>query len=204
MTDSNAGSMNYVYNGFNELTSQINAKKDTTLLAYDNLGRVIKRTRKAEVTTYTYNTKGQLTNIAHPNGNSAYTYNDKGQILSLTENILGKSYTTSFTYSSTTGQKLTMTYPSGFSIKYIYDTNNGILKEIVRNDNNKSIWKLERVNAAGQAASYLHGNGRRTTIAYDNYGRPSNIRTSNNVQALSYTYDDNTGNMLSRKDSLKN
>lgn len=203
MTDSNAGSMNYVYNGFNELTSQINAKKDTTLLAYDNLGRVIKRTRKAEVTTYTYNTKGQLTNIAHPNGNSAYTYNDKGQILSLTENILGKSYTTSFTYSSTTGQKLTMTYPSGFSIKYIYDTNNGILKEIVRNDNNKSIWKLERVNAAGQAASYLHGNGRRTTIAYDNYGRPSNIRTSNNVQALSYTYDDNTGNMLSRKDSLK-
>lgn len=203
MTDSNAGSMNYVYNGFNELTSQISAKKDTTLLAYDNLGRVIKRTRKAEVTTYTYNTKGQLTNIAHPNGNSAYTYNDKGQILSLTENILGKSYTTSFTYSTTTGQKLTMTYPSGFSIKYIYDTNNGILKEIVRNDTNKSIWKLEKVNAAGQAASYLHGNGRRTTIAYDNYGRPSNIRTSNNAQALSYTYDDNTGNMLSRKDSIK-
>lgn len=203
MTDSNAGYMSYDYNGFNELTSQIDPQGSTTLFAYDNLGRVIKRTRKTEVTTYTYNTKGQLTNIAHPNGNSTYTYNDKGQVLSLTENILGKSYTTSFTYSTTTGQKLTMTYPSGFSIKYIYDTNNGILKEIVRNDTNKSIWKLEKVNAAGQAASYLHGNGRRTTIAYDNYGRPSNIRTSNNAQALSYTYDDNTGNMLSRKDSIK-
>lgn len=209
LTDPNTGKMTYDYNVYGELTSQNDPLNNSVSLKYDDIGRVYKRTENSLNTDWNYKTNGQLDNVTTNSGiKYTYSYDDKGRPWKVTEtesNVFKTDFYTSCTYNSN-GQVSTTTYPSGFAVEYVYQ--NGYLQEIRRVDDGShaSIWKLNAVNAKGQATQTTAGNGMVTTKAYDNRGLIQSIVTqsgTNIVQSLGYSFDAK-GYLECRKDNKRN
>ena len=155
VTDPKNLSTVYVYNGFNELTSQVSPDTGTTSFTNDAAGNMLTKTDARGVTaTYTYDSLNRVNTISYPayGGDAAetvtYQYdtcsNGKGRLCSITDktgttayayNTLGRLTAKSQTVAGLTqtlgyrynaaGQVDRMTLPSGKSVDYTY-TNNRI------------------------------------------------------------------------------
>jgi len=93
LVDPSAGTMQYTYNAFGQLVSQVNGRGQQTTLTYDNLGMLTGKTTPEGTTSYSYNTNKQLSTISAPgNVSTAYTYDSKGRISGITEGIDGTNF----------------------------------------------------------------------------------------------------------------
>jgi RHS repeat-associated protein len=199
LNEPNLGSVEYSYNAFGELLSQDRNGKVTSL-TYDKLGRMTTKSEEEGTTTYVYDTRrnGLLSSIKLSNGDGEeYFYGEFGRISSKREIIDGKNYTESIEYNQY-GQIKSLTYPSGFKIKYNYN-DQFYLSEILRSDNNHSIWKADKISALGQPMEFTHGNDLTTVKTY-RYGYLTGI-TTGNIQDWSYDWNFLTGNLRSRSDN---
>jgi YD repeat-containing protein len=71
----------------------------------------------------TQNGFGQLMEERRDNGTSiAYSYDALGRISKKTETINQNSFTFGYNYNSSSGMLETYTYPSGFKLKYVYNS----------------------------------------------------------------------------------
>ena len=113
--------------------------------------------------------------------------------------IDGTDYSTGYGY-DTYSRIQTVTYPSGFAIKNVYNTS-GYQAEVRRNDNNSLIWQGQNVNAFGQFTQYSYGNNLTSAKTYDCLGMLSNISTGS-VQNMDYSFDQPNREPFSRKDNL--
>lgn len=217
LTDPNYGTLTTVYNAYGELCQRVSPKEldaqtETTYL-YDGLGRLVRETDGLENTTTHYifdeeegEKKGTLKYIHHKTieGQTiqyiSYSYDDLARLIRTSEQRSSSTYVTDLEYDEYSRVKQT-TYPTGVSIRNKYE--NGFLKYIL-DPNNHVLWKSDGINAYGQLTDATLGNGITTHRAYNpEMHYLDSIVTSNNLQNLSYDYD-NFGNLASRKDNLRN
>lgn len=200
--DPNSGTTTYTYNVYGELESQKDANANLLTMTYNNIGQVTTIKQPTFNTTYTYSANGLPQSVSATNNTTVnYGYDAYFRPSSVTEIVQGTTLGSSSEYDSY-GRISTLTYPSGFKIKYVYK--NGYLEEIKRNDNGASIWKLNSMNSKGQIIQSTSGNGLITIKTYNNLGYLTNIKTGNStIQNIEYQYD-TKGYLISRKDYRHN
>lgn len=203
LTDPDAGATTYGYNGYNELTSQTDAKNNTYSMTYDLLGRIYTRTGPEGITNYYYdpaNNPGLLSSVSYSGGSETYTYDQYGRLTGKSKVITDGStitYPESYGY-DTQGRITSITYPSSFSVTNAYNSN-GYLSEVRRTNGNALIWQGQSVDAFGHITQSQYGNNLTSNKTYNTIGLLTNIQTGS-VQNLSYNFDPGTGNLLSRTD----
>jgi len=205
VTDPSKGAISYVYNAYGELESQT-YNGNTTTLSYDKLGRLKTTTETEGTTTYTYDTKpngkGMLAVVSGISGVSEdYTYDNLGRLTAKTQTVDGQNYTESLGYNATTGFLEQLTYPSGFAVKYMYNTNKQ-LSRVERADDNTMIWQANQMTAMGQMEQFTLGNNMVTTRTFDHEFLTGIQAGSLYKQA--YDWDKATGNLNWRKDEKRN
>ena len=198
-------SVKYEYNAYGQLTSQINARKQTTSFKYDKAGRIEKETSPERVLDYVYVTSGNgIGQIQTIKQNSAvvrsYAYTSLGLVSSVTEKIDNVDYTTSYTYNAC--QMLEQKSPSGMRITYQYN-NYGLLTSMRNGDNNNLLWQANAINALGQITESTLGNGLKRVSGYDTYHLPNQIQLKDGttvIDRVDYSFSSTTGNLTSRND----
>ena len=204
--DPNAGTITYQYDAFDRITKQTDARGSVTINEYDNFGRLSKITEGSRITTYNYIStganKGRLQSIVCNNGTAhRYVYDNLGRITQFIDSISENPLTTSYTYDDF-GRLDSYTYPSNYRVNYTYNTH-GFKTHIRQSNNDALIWQLNEVNALGQELnSWVVGNRTRAQT-YNNFGQPLTMAVSD-LMHYTYTYNDSTGNMISRNNSSFN
>ncbi len=210
MKDPDMGIATYMFNSFGELISQTDANGLTTLMQYDLLGRLVSRQQLEGITTWQYDTQykgiGKLSSIASYN-NYVYlvTYDSLSRVISESQNIDGGTYNNSQTFDQQ-GRIATVTYPSGFKIKNIYNLN-GYLSEVRRESDNFIYWQANVVNARGQLEQLQLGNGL-ITDSYFNLttGFLDSLHTvagSSTIQDHTYSFNA-ISSLIQRKNLIRN
>jgi RHS repeat-associated protein len=204
LTDVNAGTSNYVYNVVGQLMSQTDANLNTYTFTYDELGNMLSKQGPEGTTNYQYiyggARHGLLKEVNTPNNTSEkYSYNDLGLLTTIEERIENNTYASTYAYDQF-GNNTELTYPSGFKINKIYDSE-GNMTRVVNAQNNQNIWVIGGVNRYNQHTSFSVGN-KTNTRQYNKYGIPQRFTTAG-IQDLKFTFEDQTGNLLAREDVLK-
>lgn len=219
-TDPNQGTFQYVYNGFGELTQEINALH-TIDYTYDKLGRLVTRKSGQELSSWTWDEAphgvGQLASTQSADQHKeAYEYDSIGRLTAVhTTPLENPTYTTRLEYDK--GRVSRITYPRGshepgLSVRYQYD-NQGLLIAVLRDNQrlNEALWRWTAVDDLGNATQERFGNGLKTKRVYNPLtGLLEHTETgeglatgpiNNPFQSLSFGYDENH-NLKFRTDEL--
>jgi RHS repeat-associated protein len=204
ITDPDTGRSTFVYNALGELTSQTDANKNRTTLVYDVLGRLVNRTEPDGICTWVYDTRnkgiGKLSQVGRADYLEEYFYDTLGRAEKTRTTIAGVAFTLTTGYDLYSRPSL-LTYPTGFSVRTLYNAQ-GYPQTLQRTSDNLPLWQAGIVNARGQLEQATFGNGLVTTRDFDpETGRLEQIRTGS-VQNLAFTYDA-LGNLQSRRDDLR-
>lgn len=208
MIDPDMGTWTYNYDVLSELVTQTDAKNQVITLTYDKLGRMTRRAEPDLIGNWVFDTCakgiGKLCQATATNGYSrTHSYDSLGRPVGASTTI-DTAYTASTTYDAA-GRVATMTYPTGFAVKYVYNTQ-GYLAEVRNNVANALFWQASAINANGQITGEQLGNGLTTARSFDPAtGRLTQIGAGagNAVQNQSYAYD-TLGNLASRSDTNAN
>jgi RHS repeat-associated protein len=205
LVDPDLGSWTYASDVLGETVRQTDAKNQVTTVSYDKLGRMTSRSENDLVSSWTYDscTKG-VGKVCRSTANNGYAstngYDAFGRLATVSTTI-DTAYTESLSYDSA-GRLATQTYPTGFTVKYVYTTL-GYLKEVRNNATNALYWRANAQDAEGHTLQQTYGNNIVTQQVFDtNNGRLKNIYAGagNSVQNLTFTYDD-VGSLLGRSDT---
>ena len=147
----------------NVLTSR-DARNRTTTYTYDTLHRLTRATYgDATFSTYVYdqgaNGVGRLTSMTDPGPvTTSWTYTAMGRVATKVQTIgsgtTARTHQLSYSYNPTTGQLISMTYPSGKVISYTYGATSKDLERIAING----------ANAASAITHHPFGGVRRMTL----------------------------------------
>jgi len=229
-TDPNSGQTSFTYDGLNRVLSQTDQKGNTHTMTYDELGRMLTNSGPEGLITYTYdnkaNGKGMLGSISVPSGgsltgNQDFTFDEFSRVKTQTQSTLNtddnKSYTTSYSYDNL-NRVVKMSYPNAygsqpFSIQNTY-TDQGYLQKVSNASDNSVIWQCTAYTEYNQVLSAVLGSGGTVTKTYSSDGlstlkevktaQPSVSGALSNVFDYSYNFDASNGNLLSRKDNMRN
>lgn len=181
LTDPDAGVTTCTYDVWGNLLTQTDGKGDLTTMTYDNQGRVISKTYFMDYYdgySYSYGTsaptKGKVTQINH--NSTPYqtlSYDALGRVASSTKYIDGNTYTHQYTYNSN-GQLFTTQYPSGYVLRYEYDSD-GRLKYLKDNATNTAIYTVDSRNTLSQPKRCWFGNETGVDYTYNAWGMPTQI-----------------------------
>jgi YD repeat-containing protein len=175
----------FSYDQLSELTGQTDAMANGTTVTYDVLGRPLTRIESGLSSKWLWdatNGVGEAMNACNGSACTSASYQRKPTYDSLGRVSLEKLIVEGTTYSytpayDTTDQRLqTLTYPSGFVAKYVYDSY-GYLTQIQDNASGNAVWTANSVDAEGHVTAQTAGHGTHT-------------------MASTATYDANTGNVL--------
>ena len=198
----------YNYDAFGQLTQQTDAKSNTYNMVYDGFGRITSRAGSEGATAYEYYVSGTCSNnnptkIMGFNGViKEYTYDVYKRPATEKITIDGIPYITSFTYDQYNAVTKTV-YPSGVEENKTYDANGGLLTVTGGNTGAPvTLFTATAVNGFGQYTGFTLGNGKTSQNTY-NYGIPARYYTAG-VQDLNMTFDYTKGNLLTRRDAIKN
>ncbi|OYQ43400.1 hypothetical protein CHU94_00135 [Rhodoferax sp. TH121] len=225
MQDPAMGSWVYGYNVFGELVTQRDSLNQTTTMAYDVLGRMVKRTEPDLVSDWSFDTKfdgsscgkgvGKLCEAkADNNYKRTHAYDSLGRPSS-TATVLDNPASpavVSETFDPNTGRVSSKTWPTGYQASYSYSTL-GYLTAVNGGGTNgfsqTTRYQILAMNAQGQITQYKTGNNVTTVKTFDpQTQRLSGLlvtrdgQSSGNVLNHAYTYDQ-IGNLLTRVDSTQ-
>ena len=179
------------------------ARGKTVTTIKDKYGRTIQINRPEFNVSYTYNKDGQLEREEYSDRRAkSYSYDALGRVAHSLDDASGIDV--GFTYKD--GNVASIKYnslsnPNGVEMKETYLYTNGHKTEVKFNDR-RSVWKLIEENDLGQPTQIATGSLVRT-YSYSNIGLPTR-QTAGNVQDISYNFDVQTGNLLSRTDNRRN
>jgi RHS repeat-associated protein len=216
VTDPNAGTISYTYDNLDRIKTQIDARNNLTTNIYDDYGRLTEiQEANNRITTYSYipsgQNRGRLQSITCNNGRTShsYTYDYSGRVIQFDDKYLNNTLTTKYFYDSETGNLQFYQYPqvdpslAGYTLYYTYNIDG--FYTAIREDGptGKVVWSLDSVNAFGQETGSTVVGGRTKTQTYNAWGQPLTM-TLTGLMNYTYTYDEQTGNMLSRNNNLFN
>jgi RHS repeat-associated protein len=205
LDDPDAGITTAEYNAFGEMLWEKDAKGITTTNKYDLNGKGILTSivRNGETTTYTYDpiVKTKVKSIYIPNKHTqTFSYDAFDRVTSVTEDITANNTTRSYTHKTEYdffGRTVKEIYPSGYSVSNSYDDYSNLTE--VKDNANRSIWKVGTENAKGQMTSITKGN-KTLSFGYDDRGLPTSIFADGVIKA-SYSFN-TKGNLEYRTDEL--
>ena len=210
LADKNAGTVTYSYDAFGQLTQQTDANGNSYSMTYDDLGRIITRQGPEGTTTYEYykdistgcNNNNLLKVTAFNGIITQYTYDNLKRLQAEQVTLDGNNYITQYNYDSYSNLIKT-TYPSGVVINNNYDAN-GVLTSVTGGNSASptTLFTATQMNGLGQYTGYTLGNGKASTNTYY-YGTPTRFYTQG-IQDLNLAFDYTKGNLLSRRDDIKN
>ncbi|MGN7787362.1 FG-GAP-like repeat-containing protein [Niabella sp. 22666] len=211
-TDANAGTVTYQYNALGQLTQQTDANSNIQTISYDVFGRTATTTGSQGTTTYTYyydagtgKSNNNITQVTGFNGDVHQYQYDALQRLSVESvTAAGSSLSKSYEYDAR-GQLVKTSYPAGFAIRDVYD-DNGILTQTnyEQGATVKTLFTATAMNSRGIYTGYNTGNGKSGQVTYD-FAKEAPVRYyTGGVQDLNLEYENNTMNLLSRRDGIRN
>jgi YD repeat-containing protein len=118
------------YDAAGNLLTRTDAKGQVASYSYDALNRLTGisytgGTSPAQTVSYQYdqgtNGIGHLTKIVDATGTTNYGYDHHGRLITETEQAYGATYTTAYAYDAQ-GRLASITYPSGRTVNYTFDT----------------------------------------------------------------------------------
>ena len=210
MVDPDMGTWTYVVNPLGEVRSQTDANVRTSAMTFDLLGRTTQRSEVDLVSDWTYDACttgiGKLCKATTGGGYSReHGYDTKGRPTTV-KVTADTTYLLTTTYNTVSGLPETLTYPTGFSVKNVYNSY-GHLERVQNNSDGTIYWWAKKKNQAGQVTEELLGNSvLATTRSYDALYRLTATNTSlgnsqgtyvSTLNALTYGYDP-VGNLISR------
>ncbi|WP_340199036.1 FG-GAP-like repeat-containing protein [Ascidiimonas sp. W6] len=233
LSDPSAGTYNYEYNGFGEVTKEI-GPKGTTTYTYSPTGKITQRKIIGDATNmttnYTYNsstkllTSMSLTSGDGNNSSYSYAYDSYKRISSVTENTPYARFIKRYTYDSygreytveNEARLLSNNKVSKHKVKKTYTY--GGLRTLKDYTSNENLWSLSGINARGQITSYSSGVGLVQTNSYNSYGFHTSMVTKKvtlvpigspnpgtvELTRLNYNFNSQRGILNSRTNSLFN
>lgn len=209
MNDPGFGLVTREYDASGNISKETFVNGNSEQYEYDAYNRLIRTISIDLTTSYTYNENNELTGVSNNNGSSmSFTYDNYGNLASFRENGKdGKWLQKDYTYASGNVNSTTYTSQSGELAIENYYYSNGHLSEVKLNGT-ASIFKLNKENSLGQPTEVATGKIKRK-YDYTPYGMQSGQSAMDTVsltgyQNISYNYDVQTSNLLSRTDSLRN
>jgi RHS repeat-associated protein len=134
LTSPDRGSMGRTFDGAGNLLTSTDARGKVTTYSYDVLNRLTSLTFSSGLpTTFEYdggssgapNAIGRMTRMVDEAGQTSYSYDQMGRVISKTQSTVSAVGTVNrvvgYAYNSS-GQLVSVTYPSGNRITYSYDT----------------------------------------------------------------------------------
>jgi RHS repeat-associated protein len=218
ISDANAGTKTYTYNGAGELIQEIDALGNTHNYVYDGIGRLKYKNGAEGTRTYIYGDgvdvckRAYLTKIVNYNGVvEDMNYDNMGRLITHNKIIDNNNYLHKYTYDQY-DNKITEDYPSAYKTYNEYNAD-GYLQKVgyatAFNGQGQPtafhyFFTAQEVNGMGQAKKYLLGNGYTTNKSYLNGYLQSHKATFNgsSVFDIETSFDFANDNLLSRKDNL--
>lgn len=204
----------YTYNGFGDLLTRNSPDTGMTVFTYDVAGNVATEKRAGgEFITYAHDKLGRLTartvngaterfdyddgtygigrlsSLTDGTGSTTYGYNAAGQVVKQTSVVDGVTYVTTWDYHAD-GRLLQLTYPSGFAVRYGWDTVGRILK---LDGWINGAWLRLMDSPLYQPATdrlyaWRYGNGATRLVTLDTSGRITRL-SSPGLHSLAYTWN---------------
>ena len=198
LADPSSGTINYSYNSLGQNKTQTDARGRLTNYTYLPDGRTDNVVTPEGTTTYTYNTNNQITGISSPNSVSrTYGYDPQGRQTSISENIEGSVFTTTFTFDNL-GRLSTRTHPSGIVETLNYT--NGYMASVSAGGLTR--YTITSMNVREQITGSTYGSNLTAINEFDAYGFPKSTSTGT-IQDYRYSFNPVTGNLNSRQNFLK-
>lgn len=214
LVDPDANTITYEYDLWGNIVKQTDARGKIQTTSFDDYGRVIATNDGDYLLNYIYLSnginKGKVEKITKNNGTAKeYTYDNYGRVVSSTDVINGKRMSTVYGYDAY-GRKNKHTYPSGYTLDYIYDNMSHITQIHYQGG---QVWKAGGVNALGQEVySYCGPTSYQMAHQMDYDGNhlpiwkklmPSGW-SNTPLSGQSYVWDNTTANLSNRKDLYYN
>ncbi|MGF0539380.1 RHS repeat-associated core domain-containing protein [Agrobacterium sp. ES01] len=213
--DPDLGEWNYRYNGFGEIIWQRDAKGQVTTIAYDLLGRPLRRHMPDKLDEFAYDTSafgiGKPATVSNSEGfEETYTYDRFGRLERKATRIHNELYSTYVEYDEF-DRVAHANHPGNFTVTNEYDPQ-GFLARVLANDPlgaissmPKEYWLAEERDQYGRVTSERLGNGIVSTHAYDprkgNLAETASAKDGEGITNLAFEYDF-VGNLLKKDDNV--
>ncbi|MCO7224811.1 RHS repeat-associated core domain-containing protein [Pleionea sp. CnH1-48] len=217
--DPNMGKKTFTYTGFGEVKTELDANGNTTTYTFDELGRLKQRDVSGpnEISTSSFNfdrpiganqdeCQGLPYREAKGTFTKTYHYDTRCRLKETKTTIDGKTYTMSTYWDSHYGRPKGMTYPSGLTLKYDYDTT-GIVKTTSNALTNETYRTIDEMDALGNWTEASIGTGnvsisRQFDVTTGQLLLSSLMQNTTRQQQLAYTDFDEFGNL--KKQGVEN
>ena len=181
------------------------ADRRTVTTLTDRYGRKKKEMRPEFVTEWSYDSDGNITEERSTNGvAAAYAYDAMGRLKTIRKSIGSKAVVKTLEYSNGNIASKTSTMLSAnrqpVSVTENYEYSNGTLVRILFGKS-ATVYELKGMNEFGQVTHIVTG-GMAREYGFDAYGQPVS-RRAGTIQNESYSFDAQTGNLLSRTDETR-
>lgn len=201
----------YTYTSMNDVSTHKDGRGNTTSYTYDGNGNLTKVTRPSNggSTNITRNSFGQVASVTNPSGiQTSYVYNSNGLANQVTMPL---NIQTSAVYDNAS-RLLSTTDANGKTTSYQYDPNNNVTK--ITDANNQDVFHTYDANDNHTSIKNPKNEMQNNTYNFDDdllasesFGSHTKSYTYNDDGSLatfsrgngtfSYTYDSNTGRLLS-------
>lgn len=191
LQDPDAGKVRITYDAAGQARVELDAKGSSVTSEYDALGRLTKRAASDAIGTWTYdscaNGTGQVCEATADNGTkTGYGYDALGRLTSV-KTTAGAEYTYATTYTASTGRPETLTYPSGYAVKTVYDGLGDVAKK-VEVSSGLALWTVNARDASGTAVDFSFGNAVVASKRYHGDGQLLEYSVIGSSTLLSYQH----------------
>lgn len=207
LVDPSMGATTYDYDDCGNLSKETDANGNAKQFEYDQYGRLVNSTCPEFTTSYKYNDIGDLVEVTTSNGTGeTISYDDFGRVKQWRQTIQdGKWLQKNYIYAEGNVSSIEYTSQAGAIAKENYVYVDGSLKEVNLNGTT-NVYSIETLSSHGTASSIVSGNITRK-YGYTPAGvlsERSGASPSKQYQDVSYSFNAQTLNMMSRKDNLRN
>ncbi len=204
------GVTNYQYDAAGNLVAVTDANEATTARSYDASNRLIAAVSSrpgtaTETVTWTYGdvaagpfAKNRMTSMTDPTGSTSYTYDRRGLLAREAKTIGQATYTTSFTHEAS-GNRATITYPSGRLTTYTHDHAG---RPVSLTSAGATIISSASYLPFGPATRLVLGNGTTQTFTRDTRYLPLRNTLSGTATLADYDYGRDAIGNVTRIDDL--